>query len=59
MVEYQVQFLKKLETLGPYLVEFRDDGSIKEKVYCTVNGSNKRLVILITHDESTFSANDG
>lgn len=26
---------------------------------CAVNGPNRRPCILITHDESTFSANDG
>ena len=43
-------------------MEFRDDGSMEEKVYpsdCAVNGLNKRPVILITHDESTFLANNG
>ena len=62
VVEYRAQFLKKVEALGPYLVKFRDDGSMKEKVYpsdCAVNGPNKRPVILITYDESIFSANDG
>lgn len=35
---------------------------MEKKVYlsdCAVNGPNKRPVILITHNESTFSANDG
>lgn len=62
MVEYRAQFLKELEAPGPYLVEFRNNGSMEEKVYpsdCAVNGPNKRPVILITHDENTFSANDG
>lgn len=60
VVEYQAQFLKELEALGPYLVKFRDDGSMEEKVYpsdCAVNGPNKRPIILITHDEGIFSAN--
>lgn len=62
MIEYRTQFVNKLEVIGPYLLEFRDDGSMEKKVYpsnCTVNGPNKRPVILITHDESTFSANNG
>ena len=62
VIEYRAQFLKELEAFGPYLVEFRNDGSMEEKAYpsdCAVNGPNKRPVILITHDESTFSANDG
>lgn len=51
-----------MEVLGPYLVEFRDDGSMEEKVYpsdCAVNRPNKKPVILIIYDESTFMANDG
>ena len=62
VVEYRAQFLKELEALGPYLVEFRNDSSMEEKVYssdCAVNGPNKRPVILIIYDESTFLANDG
>lgn len=43
-------------------MEFRDDGFMKEKTYpsdCAVNSLNKRSVIHITHNESTFLANDG
>jgi hypothetical protein len=45
-----------------YLVEFNGDGTIKDKVYhlgCEVYASESRPIILITHDEATFSANDG
>jgi len=45
-----------------YLVEFNEDGTIKDKVYhlgCEVYASESRPIILITHDEATFSANDG
>ena len=45
-----------------YLVEFQEDGSILDKQYpedCAVGGPNRRPVIMITHDESIFSANDG
>ena len=62
VVKYRAQFLKKLEALGLYLVKFRNDGSMEEKAYssdCAVNGPNKRPVILITYDKSTFLANDG
>lgn len=61
MIEYQAQFLKELETLGPYLVKFCYDGSMKEKAYlsnCTVDGPNKRPIILITYDKSTFLINN-
>ena len=48
--------------LEPYLVEFDSEGNIKDKVYpydCQVRSINRRPVIVITHDECTFSANDG
>lgn len=55
MVEYRAQFLKELEAFGPYLVAFRNDSSMKSKVYpldYVVNGPSKRPVIVITHDET-------
>lgn len=51
-----------MKALLPYFVEFSEDRSILPKVYpedCTVGGPKKRRIIMITHDESTFSANDG
>lgn len=62
VVEDRHQFLSELEKLSPYLVEFNEDGSMIPKEYpcdCTVGGPDRRPYILITHDESTFSANDG
>lgn len=55
-------FLNKMESLQPYFVEFEADGTIKSKEYpsdCVVGGDQRRPVIVITHDECTFSANDG
>ena len=56
-------FLKKMEELKPYMVEFYENGAIRLKTYppdCVVgDGGNRRHVIVITHDECTFSANDG
>ncbi|RPA94322.1 hypothetical protein L873DRAFT_1937421, partial [Choiromyces venosus 120613-1] len=60
VVAYREQFVNALEDLWPFMVEFEDDGSIKEKAYplgCEVGGLT-RPIILITHDESTFSSND-
>ena len=40
---------------------FDSSGTILDKSYpedCEVGGSQRRPIILITHDESTFSAND-
>ena len=50
-----------MKGLLPYLVKFNKDGSILPKKYpknCTVGGPDRRLIIMITHDESTFSANN-
>ena len=62
VVEYREEFLDEMKKLLPYLVEFSEDGSMISKEYpedCAVGGPNRRPVIMITHDESTFSANDG
>lgn len=43
------------------MVEFEEDGKIKSKIYpsdCIVEGSNQLLIILISHDECVFSANN-
>lgn len=50
-----------MKDLEPYLVEFEEDGLIKNKEYpadCEVWNTNCRPIILITHDECIFSAND-
>ena len=57
----KIKFLHKMKELKPYLVEFDSSGQILEKTYlddCQVGGSQQRPTILITHDESIFSAND-
>lgn len=62
VIEDCKRFLEKMEELKPYLVEFNEDGTMKEKDYpanCAVGGCDRRPVIVITHDECTFSANDG
>ena len=56
------RFLENMEAILPFLVEFDDAGRILAKEYpngCRVGGSQGRPLILITHDESVFSANDG
>lgn len=56
------RFLKMMEELKPFMVEFEANGNIKPKVYppsCIVGGDECRPIIVITHDECTFSANDG
>lgn len=51
VVEDCIHFLKKMEELKSYMVEFNKKGTIKSKVYpsnCAVQGKNRRPIILIT-----------
>ena len=62
VVEDRKNFLKRLEELKPYIVEFEEDGIMKPKIYlanCAVGGDERQPIIVITHDECTFSANNG
>ena len=62
VVEDQKNFLYKMKELKPYIVELDENGAMKPKVYladCVVEGNNRWPVIVITHDQCTFSANDG
>ena len=62
VVEDCKNFLKRLEELKPYIVEFEEDGTMKPKIYpadYAVGGDERRPIIVITHDECTFSANNG
>ena len=61
VVEYREIFLEEMKALLPYFVQFKEDGTILPKKYpddCAVGGSDRQPIILITHDESTFSANN-
>lgn len=61
VVKNYLNFLKKIEELKLYIIEFNKDGMIKPKVYspdCAVKSENHQLIILIPHDNCTFSAND-
>ena len=51
-----------MKSLLLYLMEFFEDGTMVPKEYsddCAVRGPDRRPIIMITCDESTFSANDG
>lgn len=51
-----------MKSLLLYFIEFYKEGTIVPKKYpddYVVEGSNQRLFIVITHDKSTFSANNG
>ena len=61
VVEYWKTFLEEMKSLLSYFVQFQDDGTILPKEYpedCAVGGPNRRPIIMITHNESTFLAND-
>lgn len=61
IVEDRSNFLKKMEELKSYMVEFNKNSNIKPKIYppnCTVESENQWLIIVITHNECTFSTND-
>lgn len=61
VIEYQKTFLEEMSASLLYLVKFQEDGSILDKQYpedCTVGKPNWQPIIMITHDESIFSAND-
>lgn len=61
VVNNHANFLKKLEELKPFLVEFNKDGIIKSKIYpsnCIVGSENSRLIIVITYNVCIFLAND-
>ncbi len=62
VIEYRETFLNQMKSLLPYFVQFFEDNTIVPKEYldyCAVMGLDQRLIILITYDKSTFSANDG
>ena len=62
VVEDCKHFLNRMKDFEPYLVEFEADGAMKPKTYsldCAVGGNKQCPVIVITHDECIFSANDG
>lgn len=62
VVEDRSSFLKCMEDLKPYMAEFEEDGTMKPKVYppgCIIGSEDYRPIIVIIHDECTFSANDG
>ena len=62
VIEYRETFLNEMKSLLPYFVEFFEDGTMVPKEYpddCAVGGPDRRPIIMITHDENIFSANDG
>ena len=61
VVEDQKVFLKIMKEIKLYLVEFDHKGKMLSKTYlfdCKVEGEDRQPIIIITHDECTFSSND-
>lgn len=51
-----------IKEMEPYFIEFREDDVMKDKNYLLdyiVKGENCRPIIVITHNEYIFLANDG
>lgn len=62
VVEDQNYFLTKIEKLKLYMIEFNENGAKKAKNYpvnCAIKEEKRHLIIVITYDKCTFSANDG
>ena len=62
IVKDHKNFLKKMEELKFYMVTFEKNGIMKPKIYppdCAVRRYNHRPIIVFTHDEYTFFANNG
>ena len=54
-------FLKKIDELKFYIIEFDKFNIIKPKIYplnCAINGDNQQLVILIIHNKYIFLTHD-
>lgn len=61
MVEYREIFSEEIKALIPYFVKFEEDNTILPTEYpddCKVGGWGQQPIIMITHYENTFSAND-
>lgn len=55
------RFLNKIKEFKYYLVKFDKNGKMKDKIYllCYIVGvKNRQLVIIIIHNEYSFSIND-
>lgn len=62
LIEDCERFLKTMEKLKPYILEFNEDDIINDKKYLfdyVVGGRIWQPIIMITHDKCTFFANNG
>ena len=61
IVKNHANFLRRMEEIKPYIVEFDQDGAMKPKVYFfdyAVGRQNRWFVIIITYNKCTFSVNN-
>ena len=62
MIKDRRHFFEVIEKLEPYLMEFDKTGQMIPKIYssdCKIGEDKHQSVIVIIHDECTFSINDG
>lgn len=62
VVDYRKKFFDEMKERLSYLVEFNKDGSMLSKKFpqdCAFDRPNKKLVMMIIDDKSSFSSNDG
>lgn len=60
-MEYHNQFLREIEAIKPYFIEFEKDSSIKSKIYLenyAIKGLNLQPIIFIIHNKSIFNVNN-
>lgn len=61
VIKDYANFLKKIDKLNLFLIEFNEDGTIRSKVYllnCIIKDKNSQPIIIITHDKYIFFANN-
>lgn len=58
VVEDCVNFLKKMEELKLYMIEFKEDSTKIFLLDCIVEDENWQHIIMIIYDKCTFFAND-
>lgn len=61
MIKNQHIFFKIMKELLFYIVNFKSDGFMEEKIYsfdCVVGGLDWQPIIVIIHDKSIFSTNN-
>lgn len=61
MIKDCANFLKKIEKLKPFLIEFNEDSTMRSKMYfsnCIVRNEDSQPIIMITYDKFKFLANN-